>query len=214
MSSGFQCAVRCVAVAATLLSLSVVSGAGAAVQVAGTGEPAFTKSNDNTVWFSYASPGLSPGDNYGLMMIVGKDGATKAPKYFLNLGYAASGTTWFNMTGEYPIPLAEGSAYGGCVSGQVFYSYLGAWTPEIGTTSCQDAGIRGLGTVSTIDRSAPQIAVSVNGAAQFANAGPLNVAINYNDAISPPWANSTAGLEFPRFGGQGLVRRRVPLLAY
>ncbi len=119
-------AFRSVVLGAVIVALcAMATPANAAVQVAGTGEPSYTKGNDNTYWFTYAA-GLSSSDNYRLMLIYNRGGVNTSPQYTGALGGTASGTTWFNMTGIYSVPLTDGFSYGGCVSGQDFFSYLGA----------------------------------------------------------------------------------------
>lgn len=61
------------------------------------------------------------------------------------------------------LPLANGSSYGACVSGDDYYDTIGAWTPGFGGSTCTNGNIADKKTFSTIDNTIPQVAVAVNG---------------------------------------------------
>lgn len=182
-----------------LLGIGLPGVASAGVQPAGTGEPSYTKGTNNTIWFSYTSGGF---EGYRLNILYGSD--QNASIYTETATVRASGspsatvtgTSWFNMSGipGVPSPLTEGRAWGGCVSGQDYYAYLGQWVPGLGGSSCSNGGISGQGTFTVIDRSAPSLAVAVNGTDEFARSSPLTVTMQYSDAISPPWPNANPAL--------------------
>lgn len=178
-----------------VLALAFAGVARAGVQVAGTGEPTYTKGTNNTGWFTYTSGGF---DGYRVATTYGNDlsaGIFREVSGDVGPG-TRTGTSWFNFQGVPGIglPLAEGRSWGACVAGEDFYGYLGSWVPGLGGSSCSNGSIAGKSAFSIIDRSPPTLVVAVNGSAQFARSGPLNVSIAYSDAISPPWPNANAAL--------------------
>ena len=120
-----------------LLLAVVISGpAAASIGVAGTGEPKFTNSDTNTVWFSWTKPTPSPPEYWadlaymhGATGVIGTRGATGATG---PLGSGAAGETAVAVG---PAPLIEGNSYGLCAWGKSLISAPAEFGPREDTGS-------------------------------------------------------------------------------
>ncbi len=163
--------------ALVLMSLPV-SPAVAINQIDGTGEPPFTNSSSNT-WFFKLTANVAAGDAYRVTV------RTYANSNLIQTQPVQLGPGNYN-----PLPytdvqtgLQEGTTYQDCASGENYFSYLGAWTPDaIG--SCF-----GLppGTSTTIDRTKPSVQVFVNGTDTYTKNLALTYRVNYQDNLAPPF---------------------------
>src|ERR1700754_4210257 len=99
-------------VAATLLAIALPATASAQVQPAGTGEPAYTNSTQNTQWFEW--PATSGADAYRVRFDYYENNTLKAdPTY--NPPTANAGSVWANWSGV--ATLQHGAQYGICAQG-------------------------------------------------------------------------------------------------
>ncbi|MDA0182857.1 PKD domain-containing protein [Solirubrobacter phytolaccae] len=169
---------------AALLTLTLTASAQAEVVVAGTGEPAFTNSANNTQWVEWSNNG-----NYRVEFqhIVNGGPALVDGPY----GVAQKGTTSVNWTGIPGVatPLQEGSTYGICGFGRWQDAY-GMWYPDF-QTSCAN----GKRTATTIDRTKPTIALV---APAFAREAKSPLTINYEDNLAYPFGVAFVSVDTPQ----------------
>lgn len=168
------------AVATAAVCAIAAPAAQAGVSVMGTGEPAFTNSSTNTQWVQWTSNG-----DYRLEFdhYVNSANVAKAGPYQVG----QSGSTWVNWSGVAGVstPLQEGSTYTICA--------LGRWNDGTGTywpdslSSCGDASVRGLRASTTIDRTAPSVAVSLDGGAAATKATKLALRVDFTDNLAGPF---------------------------
>lgn len=147
-------------------------------QVNGTGEPAFTNSASNT-WYFKLTANVAQGDAYRITVRT-YAGTNNIQNQVVNLGPGNyNGFPYSDVQSG----LTEGVTYQDCASGENFFSYLGAFTPDaIG--SCFGLGE---GTRTTIDRTKPAIQVFVNGTDSYAKSLAMRYRINYQDGLAPPF---------------------------
>lgn len=173
-------------VVAVLLAVPA-SSAQALVTIEGTGEPAYTNTTTNTVWFRYAGDGWS---TYRLHFNYIAGGTVVSQEFTSNLGNPASAASWVNWSGVVN-GLVSGTSYGICTYGETQdITGNSLWAPSATSNSTCMFGLSKSAT-TTIDRSVPVVSgVSVEGAATYSNKGPgqsLALAGLYSDSISPPW---------------------------
>ncbi len=170
-----------------LLAVLVSGPAAASIGVAGTGEPRFTNSDTNTVWFSWTKPADNPSAPYwadlayktGATGVVGSTGATGATGPF---GPGNSGDYGVRVA---PEPLIDGHSYGVCALGKSLVTPPDFTYESAG--SCDDAVVSGKRTFSIIDHTRPSIQVTVNGGAALTRASVIPVRIDYTDNLAAPW---------------------------
>ena len=168
-----------IAIALITAVLVPAAPASADVFVEGTGEPAFTKSNQNTQWVRWQAP--SGVGAYRLRINYYENNAlVKQETYNSPL----SGTTSVNWVGV-RANLQEGSTYGICVEGQYQMPNDTLWFPDI-YDSCDDGSAQNKRTSTTIDRTAPTTSVSVRGGAATTRDASLPVHIDFTDATAGP----------------------------
>jgi len=190
---------RILACLAALTALAVCTSS-ASASISGYQEPAFTKTNaNNTYWFNWvAFQGHDPNGNndnrYYLCEWTERNnvvienhngsagpGATNCTGLLRsNSGGANSGNfAWLPLNGNASV-LDEGASYKVCSDGYYFDFFL--WSI--------DNANGGHCSSSVIDRSAPSITASVNGTDEYTRDPKLNLRVDYQDAISPPWFGS------------------------
>ena len=159
-----------------VLVLWTAAPAWAETQVAGTGEPAYTKSTQNTQWISWQSPGGV--DGYRLHVVYYKD---NVQVHELRAPVGVSGTMWANWSGIQT--LTEGSTYAICARGE--YLISGMWFSD-GQDSCASGAAQGKRTSTTIDRTAPTIAAVVAGGAATTRQDAIGLHVDFTDAAAGP----------------------------
>jgi hypothetical protein len=145
------------------------------VTVAGTGEPEFTNSANNTQWFQWTNAGP-----YRVEFNHSVDGGAAVVDG--PYAVAQTGTTNVNWTGISGVsaPLEEGRKYTICGYGRWQDAY-GMWYGDF-STSCGTAGAKR--TSTTIDRTKPVITLA---AAATTRQLAVPVAISYEDALAHPF---------------------------
>lgn len=173
---------------AALASLTAAVSASAAVSVAGSGEPAFTKSATNSFWFTW-SFSTSTSQGYRFQVQWSKDGtADGALTYSPSLGAGPKSGTDSGLFQEHFGALQNGHNYGQCMSDQWWSAQDtgGLWiSASFGANNCTNSG--GRRTNSTIDLTKPQVATQVDGTAEYTNDPQMAISVAYHDDISPPW---------------------------
>lgn len=175
---------------------TVVTAAPAGAVVGSFAEPTYTKTaSNNYFWWSWtAVDGFTGGGatdyRYYLCMRTYKDGVlvedyiANNPPGSANCFAARTSSTGARSGTAYTYPftsstvLGEGSTYKQCLTGYSFY--FTSWLVDPGW-ACSS---------TTVDRSKPQIATSIDGTADYTNDARLKLHIDYWDAISPPWYGS------------------------
>jgi hypothetical protein len=133
---------------AALCALALAGPASAQVQPAGTGEPLYTNSTQNTPGFEWS--GSQAFDAYRIRF-----------DYYVNNALTANptvtapktaGSMWANWSGV--APLQHGGQYGVCAQGQYRFPNDAMWFPD-GPNSCSMGTTLGRRGYTTIDRSKP-----------------------------------------------------------
>ena len=170
----------CSLAALAAIALTAAVPASAEVIVEGSGEPAFTNTTTNTQFFRWQN---SQYDAYRLTYLYLENNVQKT---YFNSGNVNvnGGTGWADWIGVVN-GLIEGRTYGICVGGERLLS--GMWFPDAGGGTCANANLTGRRSHTTIDRTGPQIAVSVNGTDEFTKNPVLQYRIDYNDNLAFPY---------------------------
>ena len=168
-----------VAMAVAVAAVAPAS-ASAQVQPAGTGEPAFTRSAQNTQWVEW--PATSGADGYRLRADYYANNAL-VNNYTVDAN-PAGGNSWLNWSGV--ATLQEGGQYGICVQGSYSFPNDSLFFPD-GPNSCSMGTQIGRRSHTTIDRSKPTIGVQVAGGAAATRNTLNSVNVSYQDAYSPPF---------------------------
>lgn len=179
-------------VLAAVVAAVAAPAATAYVAVEGLGEPAFTKGTTNTVWGRVTVPN---GVQYRLRTAYRVNSVQNGSYEYLPAGsntdtnpLVYTGPANFlintNWVGRVNV-LQSGSNYNVCSSTE---QWLGFWAPAA-TDSCGDGDlfIPIKRTNTTIDNSKPAVVASVNGTDTFTKNPQVNLRLDYQDSISPPW---------------------------
>src|SRR6478609_8839839 len=137
--------------------------ASAQVQPAGTGEPLYTNSNQNTQWLEWpATSGIDAYrvryDYYENNALVANPTQSPAPNGATNM--------WANWSGVRT--LQHGGQYGICAQGQFRFPNDPLWISN-GPNSCAMGTTLGRRASTTIDRSKPTAAMQLAGGRAFVN---------------------------------------------
>jgi hypothetical protein len=154
--------------------------ASAQVQPAGTGEPAFTNSAQNTQFFEWpATTGIGA---YRVRYDFYENNAAKAPAT-VNVPLGA-GKSWANWSGV--APLQHGGQYGVCAQGQYTFPNDSLWISD-GPNSCSMGTMLGRRAYTTIDRSKPTAALTLAGGAAFVKNAKVPLRIDFADDVAGPF---------------------------
>jgi plastocyanin len=164
---------------AALATFLLSAPAGAVVYVEGTGEPAFTNTSTNTQWVRWqGSPSY---DQYRLEFDMYAASQLVKTELTANVAPNGSGVTWINWAGV--SALQEGATYTICGYGRYWIGGI----PSRDTGSCFDADQTNRRASTTIDRTAPSIAVKIDGGAPYSRTAKLNYNIDYSDNLAFPF---------------------------
>jgi plastocyanin len=159
----------------------VAEAASAQVQPAGTGEPAFTNSAQNTQWFEW--PATSGADAYRIRFDYYENNVLRAnPTY--NLANANAGSSWANWSGV--ATLQHGGQYGICAQGQYSFPNDSLFFPD-GPNSCSMGTTLGRRAHTTIDRSKPTAALQLAAGAGFVTDAKIPVRVDFSDDVAGPF---------------------------
>jgi PKD repeat protein len=168
-------AILCVSAAA----LAAASPASAQVQPAGTGEPAYTNSAQNTQWFEWSGP--TSVDSYRIRYDYTANGVLKSSP---TVSYPRTGSSWADWSGV--TSLQHGGQYGICAQGQYTFGGDPMVIPD-GPNSCSTGTQLGRRAYTTIDRSKPTAAVSLAGGAGFVRDTKVPIRIDFADDVAGPF---------------------------
>ena len=140
---------------AAACAAAVADPASAQVQPAGTGEPAYTNSAQNTQLFEW--PATSGADAYRIRFDYYENNTLKASPV-VNVPHTTSGTNWANWSGV--ATLQHGGQYGICAQGHYSFPNDPLFFPD-GPNSCSMGTMLGRRAHTTIDRSKPTAALQL-----------------------------------------------------
>lgn len=178
---------------ALAVALLAPAAAQAEVVVAGTGEPAFTNSANNTQWVQWSNNG-----NYRIEFNHHVNGGTAVVDGPYQVG--RTGTTSVNWSGirGVSIPLTEGNSYMICGFGR-WDDGTGVYFPDF-STACGDADRRGLRASTTIDRTPPVIGVTLAGGTGVTKSASIPLRIGFSDNIAGPFPANFVCVEYSAAG--------------
>src|SRR3954451_17994558 len=178
--AGSLSAMRRIAILCLGVLAMAAAPASAQVQPAGTGEPLYTNSAQNTQWFEW--PAVSGVDAYRVRYDYYENNALKAnPTVTTGLG---AGSTWANWSGV--STLQHGGQYGICAQGQYRFPNDSLWISD-GPNSCSMGTALGRRAYTTIDRSKPTAALQLAGGATFVRNTNLALKVDFADDVAGPF---------------------------
>jgi hypothetical protein len=176
-------------------ALGAAQPAAAAVQPAGTGEPAYTNSQQNTQWFEW--PSTSGIGSYSVRYDYYENNTLVANPVVSSPNGASN--VWANWSGVRN--LQHGGQYGVCAQGQYTFPNDSLWISD-GPNSCSMGTMLGRRASTTIDRSKPTTAIAVAGGAAATKDPKLAVQVNFSDDVAGPFP---ANFMCFQFGGTSNV---------
>ena len=160
--------------------LGVAQPAAAQVQPAGTGEPAFTNSAQNTQWLEW--PATSGADGYRVKFDYYENNALVAnPTYDVANG---ASNQWANWSGVKT--LQHGGQYGICAQGYWSLPNDSLFFPD-GPNSCSMGTQLGRRAHTTIDRSKPATSIALAGGKEFTNDAKVAIGVGFSDDVAGPF---------------------------
>jgi plastocyanin len=162
-------------------ALVLAGTASAQVQPAGTGEPLYTNSTQNTQWFEWAA--AQSVDAYRIRFDYYENNVLK-PSSPIVTASKAGGSMWANWSGV--TALQHGGQYGVCAQGQYRFPNDSLWISD-GPNSCSMGTMLGRRGYTTIDRSKPTAALEQAGGAAFVKDGKVPVRIDFSDDVAGPF---------------------------
>ncbi|HET6547699.1 MAG TPA: PKD domain-containing protein [Solirubrobacter sp.] len=149
------------------------------MQPAGTGEPAFTNSTQNTQWLEW--PASSGVDAYRIRFDYYENNTLRtSPTYPMSNG----GSSWANWSGV--ATLQHGGQYGICAQGQYSFPNDSLFFPD-GPNSCSMGTTLGRRAYTTIDRSKPTAGLQLAEGAAFVSNTKIPVRIDFADDVAGPF---------------------------
>ena len=181
---------------AAACAAAIATPASAQVQPAGTGEPAYTNSAQNTQWFEWpASSGIGSyrvrWDYYENNALVANPTQNPAPNGATNV--------WANWSGVRT--LQHGGQYGICAQGQYTFPNDSLWISD-GPNSCSMGTQLGRRAHTTIDRSKPTAAIQLAGGATFVKDTKIPLRVDFADDVAGPVPRELPLLPGRRRAGQ------------
>src|SRR3954452_22391350 len=170
-----------ICLAALVCGAATAGPASAQVQPAGTGEPAYTNSAQNTQWFEW--PATSGADAYRVRYDYYENNVLKASPT-VNAASVNSGSSWANWSGV--APLQHGGQYGICAQGQYSFPNDSLFFPD-GPNSCSMGTMLGRRAYTTIDRSKPTAAIQLAAGAAYLGDTKVPVKIDFADDVAGPF---------------------------
>ncbi len=172
---------RLICLGAVACAVAVTQPAAAQVQPAGTGEPLFTNSAQNTQFFEW--PAQPSGiDAYQVQYRYYANNAEVANPT-VNYGTGAGST---GPTGPAWPHLQHGGQYGICAQGRYSFTNDSLFYPD-GPNSCSAGTVLGRRAHTTIDRSKPTAAVTLAGGAQYTKDPKVPLTVAFSDDVAGPF---------------------------
>jgi PKD domain len=161
--------------------LGTVQTAAAAVQPAGTGEPLYTNSAQNTQWFEW--PATSGIGGYKVQYSYYENNSLVADPT-VNPSPNGASNQWANWSGVRT--LQHGGQYGVCAQGSYTLPNDSMWISD-GPNSCSMGTMLGRRAYTTIDRSKPSTSVALAGGAAATKAAKVTIQLNFADDVAGPF---------------------------
>ena len=166
---------------ALVCALAITGTASAQLQPAGTGEPLFTNSTQNTQWFEW--PAIQGVDAYRIRFDYYENNALKLSPSPV-AAPSSGGSMWANWSGV--ATLQHGGQYGICAQGQYRFPNDALWFSD-GPNSCSMGTNLGRRAYTTIDRSKPTAALQLATGAAFAKDAKVPLRIDFSDDVAGPF---------------------------
>jgi plastocyanin len=161
--------------------LGTVQTAAAAVQPAGTGEPLYTNSAQNSQWFEWpATTGIG---GYKVQYSYYENNTLVADPT-VNPSPNGASNVWANWSGVKT--LQHGGQYGVCAQGSYTFPNDSMWISD-GPNSCSMGTMLGRRAYTTIDRSKPSTSVALAGGAAATKDAKVAIQVNFADDVAGPF---------------------------
>ena len=160
--------------------LGAVQTASAAVQPAGTGEPLYTNSAQNTQWFEW--PATTGIDGYRVQYSYYENNALVAQPTVSSPNGASN--VWANWSGVKT--LQHGGQYGICAQGSYVFPNDSLWISD-GPNSCSMGTALGRRASTTIDRSKPSASIALAGGAAATKDAKVPIQVAFSDDVAGPF---------------------------
>jgi hypothetical protein len=157
-----------------------VQTASAAVQPAGTGEPLYTSSAQNTQWFEW--PATSGIGGYRVQYSYYENNALVAQPTISSPNGASN--VWANWSGVKT--LQHGGQYGICSQGSYVFPNDSLWISD-GPNSCSMGTALGRRASTTIDRSKPSTSIALAGGAAATKDAKVAIQVAFSDDVAGPF---------------------------
>ena len=161
--------------------LGTVQTAAAAVQPAGTGEPLYTNSAQNTQWFEW--PATSGIGGYKVQYSYYENNTLVADPT-VNPSPNGASNVWANWSGVKT--LQHGGQYGVCAQGSYTLPNDSMWISD-GPNSCSMGTMLGRRAYTTIDRSKPSTSIALAGGAAATKDAKVAIQVNFADDVAGPF---------------------------
>ena len=162
-------------------AVAVTEPASAQIQPAGTGEPAYTNSAQNTQWFEW--PAITGVGAYRTRYDYYENNVLRASPIVNRAGFN-SGSGWANWSGV--ATLQHGAQYGICAQGQYTFPNDSLWISD-GPNSCSMGTTLGRRAYTTIDRSKPTAALQLAAGAAFVKDSRIPLRVDFSDDVAGPF---------------------------
>lgn len=155
--------------------------ASAGVQPAGTGEPLFTNSTQNTQWFEWGA--TSGVDAYRIRYDSYENNVSRRTET-VEQPNGNAGAGWASWSGV--ATLQHGAQYGICAQGSYSFPNDSLFFPD-GPNSCSMGTLLGRRAYTTIDRSKPTAALELASGRAFVNDARIPVRVDFADDVAGPF---------------------------
>ena len=170
-------------------TVALAEPAAAQIQPAGTGEPAYTNSAQNTQWFEW--PAVSGIDGYKARFDYYENNVLKASPNITTTNGATN--QWANWSGV--ANLQHGGQYGICAQGSYSFPDDEMYFPD-GPNSCSMGTMLGRRAYTTIDRSKPSAALALDSGAAYATTTQVPMRIDFADDVAGPFPANFVCFQF------------------
>jgi len=173
--------IRLICLGVLLCTAALAQPATAQVQPAGTGEPLFTNTAQNTQFFEWPAQGAGIDAYQVQYRYYANNAETASP----TVGYGTgAGTAWANWSGV--ANLQHGAQYGICAQGRYSFTNDSLFYPD-GPNSCSMGTMLGRRAYTTIDRSKPSAAITLAGGAAFTRDAKVALKVDFSDDVAGPF---------------------------
>jgi PKD domain len=171
---------RTLCLGALVCAVAVAEPAAASIQPAGTGEPAYTNSAQNTQWFEWGA--VSGIDDYKARFDYYENNVLKAsPAIPATNGATNQWASWSGVAN-----LQHGAQYGICAQGSYSFPNDDMFFAD-GPNSCSMGTMLGRRAYTTIDRSKPEAAISLASGAAYTTGAAVPLKVDFSDDVAGPF---------------------------